>query len=417
MSKEMIIRKITIILVILLFLTSPVFGQEETLSPFVSRINAEVNEMSIVLTWKSPEGIRGKILIYRYTQEITEKNLGLAQLLMIADISNESYVDSPEDTKEYYYAVLIQDTKGVVHKVFAHYRNKTVTGVRIVDVTPEEERATKITNLKAEVSDTSIIITFQSSKPSRPLLLYRSTSRIVDEDSLLQTITPVALKDFSYKYIDYPVSGIQYYYAVLDAGLVKIGTIDIVPGQNSLKSPVMIPVKDDSVLKEPATKRSFPLPYLDLISDIESGKSIISSVSSYLPEQRKISDDTKKAIEKVLSSVKVQQEDIIMEPVILPVDSAGNTGGESSILQKIISEYFSGGLYYKAEQQLRDYLKIKHSEEVEARSYFYLGQILFFKGAYRDALLAFLMSLNLYYVEIQPWMDACFNKLFLSEEE
>lgn len=407
--------RIVLLLLILLLLSILAFGQEDTLSPFVSRINAQVNEMSIVLTWKSPEGIKGKILIYRYTQEITEKNLGAAQLLMIADISKESYVDSPEDTKEYYYAVLIQDTKGVIHKVFVPYRNKTVTGVRIVDMKPEEERATIITLLKAEVSDNSIIISFHSSKPSRYLLLYRSTSKLVDEDSLLQATTPVTLEDFTYKYTDYPVAGIEYYYAVLDAGLVKIGTIELVPGQNSLITPVMIPLGDDTAALEPVSKRSLPLPYLDLISDIEFGGNIISSVSSYLPEQKNIRDSTEKAIEKALSRVKLEQKEFIMEQVILPVDAAGSTGGESSILQKIISEYFSKGLYYKAETQLRDYLKIKHSEDVEARSYFYLGQILFFKGAYKDALLAFLMSQEHYYAEIQPWLDACFNKLFQNQ--
>jgi hypothetical protein len=406
-----------IILFILLCILFPYFSfsqenENSAFSPFVSRIHAEAHEMSIVLTWESPEGTAGKVLIYRHTEEITEKNLGLTRLLMVADIATESYVDPVTDTKEYYYAILIQDAIGTIHKIFVPYRNKTVTGVRITDITPEEERATRITGLHAEVSGDSIIITFQTSKPERQLFLYRSTSPLTNKENLLAATTPVLVKEYSTRYVDYPVAGIDYYYAVMDAGLAKTGTISLVPGKNSLKKPVKIPLKDDTAALKPVTKRSLPLPYLDIISDIEFGGTIIPSVSSYLPEKKQIQDKTEEIINHIISRLEQQQEETIMEPDILPVDRAGSTGGESAILQKIVSEYFSKALYYKAETQLRDYLRIKHSEEVEARSHFYLGQILYFKGAYKDALLAFLMSQDYYYVEIQPWLDACFHKIF-----
>ncbi|MBN2441665.1 MAG: hypothetical protein JXJ04_09965 [Spirochaetales bacterium] len=411
-------KRIALILIIL-FLSFFTFGQEQGedgLSPFVSGLTAEVNEMSIVLTWKNPAGVEGKLLIYRHTEEITEKNIGSARLLMVTDMSGNSFIDSPGDLRQYYYAILIQDKTGTIHKDFISYRNKTVTGVYIKEITPEVDAATKITGIKATVRDNTIVITYQSSKPNRYLLLYRSTSPLIDEDSLIQASTPVTLQDFTYTYTDYPIAGIEYYYAVLDAGLVKIGNIQLISGNNSLKKPVMIPLKGDTKSTDPLSKRSLPLPYLDLISDIEFGKTIMPSVASFLPEEKKISSETQTAIKTIRTKVKLAKEEIVMNPSLLPLESAGGTGGESSILYKIISEYFIPGLYYKAETQLRNYLKIKHSKEVEARSYFYLGQIFYFKGAYMDAFLSFIMAQDSYYTAVQPWMDACFDKFYLENE-
>ena len=69
-------RKFTLIFIILTILSFFSYTQaDETFTPYVTKMATEVSEMNIILTWESPEGISGKILIYRHTEEITKKNL------------------------------------------------------------------------------------------------------------------------------------------------------------------------------------------------------------------------------------------------------------------------------------------------------------------------------------------------------
>jgi hypothetical protein len=389
----------------------PLFGQHygpDEFSPFVSRLKATVSDIAVVLTWQNPKEVDGKILVYRHTEKINEENIEDANLIATLEIERESYVDYPDDTDEYFYAVLIEDKMREVHSMFIPYRNITVTGVFISETGTEKERAGIITDLKAVVKDQTIVITFKTTEAKRSYLLYRNTSPILDADNLIQSMTPVMLEGKT-SYTDYPIAGIDYYYAVLDAGLVKIGEIRLDPGKNTLTKPVTIPLEKAISEKETTTKRSLPLPYISILSDVEYGNALVSSVSSYLPEEKKLKKETEKAVDNLL-------KDMTFPPVpkikmqILEIDTAA-TEGEATTLQNIVNGLFAKNKFDSAEQKIKDYLKIKHADELEARSYFYLGQIYYFKEKYEDAFLAFLMAYDLYYTDVQPWLHACFENL------
>jgi hypothetical protein len=48
---------------------------------------------------------------------------------------------------------------------------------------------------------------------------------------------------------------------------------------------------------------------------------------------------------------------------------------------------------------------------VSARGYFYMGQADYFQGKYQEALVDFLLADSKYYLEIQPWIEACFSHI------
>jgi len=64
-----------------------------------------------------------------------------------------------------------------------------------------------------------------------------------------------------------------------------------------------------------------------------------------------------------------------------------------------------------AQQKLGDFLSLPRKPELNARARFYLGQIDYFQGEARDALLEFLTAQEFYYQECAPWIDACYASL------
>ena len=384
-------------------------------SPFVSRLKTQVSDSNIILTWKNPKDTAGKLLIYRYTEQFNSDNIENTFLLGTVDIPTESFIDYPDDTNKYYYLVLVQDTKDYIHHIFVPYRNMTVNAVNIPFVGSEIELATRITGIKAKVSEKSIILTFNSSKPKRSLLVYRSTEPVVDSDNLLSASTPVTLDEYPEGYVDYPVAGIEYFYTVLDAELVKAGEVNIVPGENSFVNPVIISVTKEQATDASITQRSLPLPYLSILQGVGTGESLVSSVLSYLPDEVELSLGTKEAVHKIVENIVIAEEKE-MDIQVLDIDLVKNKVGEDGTLGLIIQDYFIEKEFSKSKKLIEDFLKIRHRQDVEERSYFYLGQILFFENKYKDALLSFIMAMEGYYVELQPWINACFNKLILVEE-
>ncbi|MBN1698285.1 MAG: hypothetical protein JW881_12295 [Spirochaetales bacterium] len=383
------------------------YGPDE-FSPFVSRLTATVSDIAIVLMWKNPKDIDGTILVYRYTEKINDENIADADVIASLEIDRESYVDYPDNTDEYYYAVLIKDKTGEIHSLFIPFRNITIEGVFIKESKTEIERTGEITELKAVVKDNTIVVTFKTTKKDGTYLLYRNTSPILISDNLIQSITPIALEGKT-TYTDYPIAGIDYFYAVLDAALVKIGKIELEPGKNTLAKPVTIPIGGKEEKSSSTAGRPIPLPYISILSDVEDGKKLVPSVSSYLPEEKKLSKETEKAVDNLSRGLTFPSTPKI-KMQILEIDTAA-TEGEATTLQHIVNGLFAKKKFDIAEEKLKDFLRVKHSDELQARASFYCGQIYYFTERYEEAFFAFLMTQDAYYYEVQPWLDACFEKL------
>jgi len=101
---------------------------------------------------------------------------------------------------------------------------------------------------------------------------------------------------------------------------------------------------------------------------------------------------------------------------VLPSDVTPMPGGELALLQAVVAGPFSSGDASGASRSLIDFLRLPRAAPVEARARYYLGQTYFLLGRTRDALMEFLLSEDYLYPEAQPWEDACFDRLRLTDK-
>ena len=382
-------------------------------APFVSRLKATKRESSIVLNWRDSPDIQGTNRVYRHTAEITEKNIEQSMQLARVPHGEKSYIDYPPDTQSYYYAVILESPEGESYNIFIPFRNKTIVPVKIKFIGAPELLAAKITDIRAEGSTEGIKISFVSDKSNRDLMLYRSDSPLENLSDLLNTVSWVLIEGTT-KYGDMPPAGIEYYYAVLDAELVKAGKVSLVPGENSTQFPVQVPLEKAEKVKTPESEpstRIMPLPYLILSKEVKTGDELKSSI--HLPRRVELNPATSKAVGAILTDAP-QLNERQMEVALLDMDQIENPTGEEYVLKAILHEHLLSGSYSQAETELVDFLSVRRKRQIEVRAHFYLAQSYYFQRQYRKALTEFLMTQDEYYKEVRHWVDACFDKI-LSE--
>ncbi|MCK5557377.1 MAG: hypothetical protein KAJ01_03300, partial [Candidatus Hydrogenedentes bacterium] len=374
-------------------------------APFVSRLKATKRESSIVLNWRDSPDIQGTNRVYRHTAEITEKNIEQSMQLARVPHGEKSYIDYPPDTQSYYYAVILESPEGESYNIFIPFRNKTIVPVKIKFIGAPELLAAKITDIRAEGSTEGIKISFVSDKSSRDLMLYRSDSPLENLSDLLNTVSWVLIEGTT-KYGDMPPAGTGYYYAVLDAELVKAGKVSLVPGENSTQFPVQVPLEKAEKVKTPESEpstRIMPLPYLILSKEVKTGDELKSSI--HLPRRVELNPTTSKAVGAILTDAP-QLKERQMKVALLDMDQIENPTGEEYVLKAILHEHLLSGSYSQAETELVDFLSVRRKRQIEVRAHFYLAQSYYFQRQYRKALTEFLMTQDEYYKEVRHWVDA-----------
>ncbi|HUV09023.1 MAG TPA: hypothetical protein VMX75_14920 [Spirochaetia bacterium] len=430
------IRMIPVTLALFVFLSPICRGQEpsqdreQVFAPFVSRLKASVKDSSIVLTWRNVRDISGTSLVYRHTEEITERNHEQAVLIAKVEPKTESYTDFPSDTNPYYYAVIVESEDGKRYDLFIPFRNKTIIGARVEYVGAPELRASRIKNIRAEVSKDTIIVSFVNDRPNRDMLIYRSDAPLQQLGDLVNAVSWVVVAGTD-RYEDRPPAGIDFYYAVLAVELVQLGKVDLVPGENSTQFPIRIPLEAGSI--QPSlvpTQRNLPLPYLVITREIFSGQKLRGTAS--LPQKVDLNPATIKAVARILTRSpaetrtpgearapaggKASLGDVSeIKAKILDIDRNTDSGREDYILKSIVEKYLLSAQYGKTEIEILNFLSIRRGEDLETRAHFYLGQVYYFQKQYRKALLEFLLARNSYYGEVRHWLDACFDKMTLSK--
>ena len=405
-------------LFIFLFLfNTPVFAQfdedistSEIFAPFISRLKTTVYDGTIVLTWNDSEDITGENYIYRFSEEISADNFDGANLVGIVEYGIGSFVDKPPTTNQYYYAVLINEDDNL-YEIFIPFRNKTIISINIPNILDPEIFPTDITNISAASSTDEIVITFDSSRPDRDLIMCRRNRPIVEYSDLFDTISWVLELNIE-KYSDMPPAGIGYYYAVLDAELVKIGDINLLSGENSTKYAVKLPITSENQLttiERTQQLRARPLPFLVLQTEIESGN-LLKTPPVNIPEIQELSPAASKAVAELLSDF-TPDEKLEITVQLLEVDRANNQTGEKYILNNILKEELLANNYHTAISSLLDFLSIHRTKELEIRAHFYLAQAYYFSRQYEKAVLEFLMAKETYLKEVTVWIDACLAKI------
>jgi len=383
-------------------------------TPFVSKLKAKAVDSRILLTWRNPKDLEGFALLYRHSDEIGRENLDQAQLLARLAPDRESYEDTPPELRPYYYAVLIEDSAGKLQKLFVPLRNKTSEGAQISILPSVESIASQVTGIRALVVEDSVEVAFQASNPNRGLLLFRSNTPMRSTEDLLEAFAPIQLDTGATRFTDYPIPGVEVYYAVIDTEVFKLGKQELVAGQNSTDRSVSVPLEVERVALPPAATEgqraayeaapSVTLPYLQ--------PRLYSSGRFALPQAvQQLDPQTQGAIARILSDappLEAKQRSV----VILPEDRSTLAAGESASLQKILREYLLTGDYQGAETKLQGFLNLRRSAYTEARVRFYLAQAYYFQGLYEESLLEFVLAQDELYAPVQSWLESCFRRLW-----
>ncbi len=406
-------KKLAGITLLLLCMSVFSFAQvaREVFAPFVSRIRVSAENGGVQLTWKDTDDVEGTCIVYRHTEEINGTTFKDAVRVGEVPQGTGSFVDYPEQTGTYYYAVLIRDTNGKTYELFIPFRNKTTKGVAVTFLGTEKELATVITGIETQIQRDSILVTFESSKNDRELIIYRSTAPLTKSTDLAYAQPLRAIPSSRSSFQDFPVPGISYYYAIMDSGLVKIGDIAFAAGENSTIIPASIPVGNRVGLPETTVSRNMPLPLLPLFFKIATGEQLSIPRPMSPPVTDPLDPATNKAVTSLLAGISLETESALT-PTILPEDKGAIvSGGEEYTLKSILRKEFAEKRWMESERLLKNFLSVHRSAEIEQRGRFYLGQTLFFQEKYRDAFMQFVLIRDELYTRVSPWIDRLFTIL------
>jgi hypothetical protein len=220
-------RRIPPLIFILFLFLVPLSGvrSEETeavFAPFVSRLKAEVKNGFIRLTWEDSKNTTGPVFIYR-----ADTPFPVSPLPQGAEIpyGAQAYVDEVEKPGTFHYFVVSSDEWGRKYTIPIPYTNTISVAVSGNGETfflngSRESPGTRGTSgtseknihaLRAEEDNGRIALSFEGE--GKNAVFYRSTKPIRVEEDLLQAV--IVGRGSSSPFIDYPVPGIPYYYAVL----------------------------------------------------------------------------------------------------------------------------------------------------------------------------------------------------------
>jgi len=391
--------------------TTQTQANESVFAPFVSRIRVGVKDSNIVLLWDDSVDLKGICKIYRSMKEINAENLKDAKMIAEVAYGIQSYTDTEASNGDYYYCILMKDTSDKIYEVFIPFKNKTVNAVS-AKVKVQEKIVSQITGISSAIKGDGIIIRFTSSISGKNIVLYRSTLPISESKNLLEASSAGVFKNINGEIIDYPVPGIDYYYALIDENSLIEGTIQIVKGQNSTTAPISIPLgaMQNGLGKSSAmNQHSIPLPYLSVTTSLSSGQTIYGDAFSP-PTERTLKAETKKALEKLFIRY---PEGEAREPafVVLPQEFSNSGSGEAYTLRLIVNETILKANYEQGIIQLEKFLSLRRANDTQARSEYYLGICYAKTNDYKKAFWSFLLSESYCYTQARIWMDWVLLKL------
>lgn len=349
--------------------------------------------MIVQITWKRAENQTYSpdttFQIYRDTKPLSSKTISNETFIAEQDGSQLIFTEILPDTKTYYYAVLVKNKNNAPNKVIIPSVNAT-TIPAIGTYTPKQpETKSLIQNFNVISQNDSVIITYSSQKKGNRLYLYRSTKPFIKADDLHSAKRIATFIDQGIPFTDKPTELRSYYYALVDENDILNNTVSFEKGENTSKFPIQ-PINTNTVSKDVPQKsnakslRKIPLPDLNTITS-EMMDTNTQKQNFY-------------KIEKSISTYPTNEKHIF------PTESLDFTGGETE-LSIIIKEYFFTNKFDECEKQLKDLIATCKSKTQKMRANFYLGEIYFFKGNKKKALLQFLETREMYPTESAKWIN------------
>jgi len=390
----------------LLFAVSVLLAQENLIdsanrdvppAPVVSGLTAVCNGTTVTLTWIKAPDIDGESIIFRANRPITAANYAVSEKRGTVPYTATSFEDTLNDGQDYYYAILSRDSRGTLYEFFLPVSNSLIipisTGTGHI---PTEESV--FSAFDTIIRNDAVIITWKSSISGKNLVLYRSTSPFTGMNNLVQAILVSNFADTGTPYVDYPVPGVPYYYAILDEDAIRTGTVHFIADGNTNRIPVEISSLFARIQRSKLPGlRPMPLPYLNLSQTAEA-------------PSWKFSPETEKIIMS-LAGTKIAKSSVNRIPYVFQSDITSMSGGEEYSLRKILETHFASRSWADAITALTQFLSIRRTAETTARTHFYLGESYYFTGEYRKALLELLLSQDLYYNQSREWIHYVLDKM------
>lgn len=413
------------------------FAQEDTVfAPFVSRLSAETQGDTVKLTWIDSRDVTGPVYVSRSTQPI-QNTAGLSKLPSVeVPYGAQSYIDRLDAAGTWYYSVMASDGKGRRYDVIIPYNNTISVKISLAvnqeepkeggkasppaakpksspgeTTVAEAQKTVPFSDISATVQGDAVNLSFHSLKSGKTVVVYRNAQPIQTTQDLLDAVI-VQTGVTSSPFIDYPVPGISYFYAIFLEDDLKTGTAAIEKGKNATIVPVEIPAGKYRIgLPGPQNDiRSMPLPLLSIYTAYPH-----ADPGSGIPVPQPLSEEATKAVAR-WATVRTEPAKPDKKPRAFSQDLSTPAGGEEYALKTVVQGPFAHKDWEAVKDQLSKYLSLPRSSASEGRARFYLGQAFYFSGDPRSALFEFLLVQSSYPQEATEWIQAVLPRLLINAE-
>ncbi len=368
--------------------------------PVVSALSSSIVDNVVSLVWSPAEDIDGENIILRLDRPITASTSALAERRGVVPVSVTKFSDVIDAGKEYYYAVMSRDSTGAEQNFFIPASNSLLVPV-LWGTGAQRAGNAELSGFGAIRKDDSVILTWNAAVKGKNLILYRSTAPFSGLNSLPQAVVISASAEISVPFIDYPVPGVAYYYAIIDEDELRTANIRFTGGVNTNASPIEVPYSYAKVKRSKLTSlRPMPLPYLN-------PSRTVSRV------RVRFSRTTEEAI-AALTRREPSTAAPTRVPYVFRSDLESSSGGEDYTLRQIVETNFRSSSWQGAIAELTAFLSVRRSSETAARAHFYLGEACYFSGDYRKSVLEFLLSQDRYYNQSREWIQYVLKEMVSS---
>jgi hypothetical protein len=394
-------------------------------APFVSRLRLAINDPQVRITWDPAPGVVSSYLVYRSQEEITTETLDQAELIGQVSAETGSYLDIPLERGSYHYAVLVEAADGRPIRFVIPGRNASIRPVEVAELASELERSAVIRAIEATVADARTVeLTISADRGGRTLALYRSTTPILSINDLRTATLFREVASELRSAEDFPVPGVQYYYAAVDTARILAEEVELEAGRNTTAAPVLLPLTvaaaDDASTAAPARTentqpgespafepistavRALPLPFLQLQTRLSTDEQL-RNPRFFLGDRVRVGRETEGAI-RTLLDLSTAQSAVPTGPRLLEIDTIENPSGANYTLQTILQGPFARMAWEEALIQLNNFLSLPLTEELRARAHYYRAQLYYQLHDSRQALLEFLLARDRYYPESEAWI-------------
>jgi len=406
-----------------LFVCIALFSQGREAFSYVTQIRIEARNNLVRLTWVDSPDARGPVYIFRSTRPFSGSIPANIRPITVR-YGVQYYIDDIDDIENIYYFIAASDTSGRRYDIIIPQTNSSNVNLSMTQtqiqpqtqaaasgISPTEERgqtmpsvqlAQRIYNLRADSISSAdgdgVVITFDIAGPEKNAVLYRSMQPLSRSVDLLNAV--IIQSRVRSPFVDYPLPGFFWYYAVIYEDEISGGNIDIRPGSNATVTGINI--SGEQMAEQ--SMRPIPLPMLGLANVVGEGYFLPEAI-----EQIPLSPRAESMLRDARITAKAPH--VLKTPRVFVTDLESPSSGEESTLFQIVNDYFCFLDWENARISLQYYLSLPRSKEVEARARFYLGQTFYYTVRYREALLEFLSIRSLHPAEANSWIEAILSAM------